>query len=68
MQTAEHERNNDSLWQQFIDALSDEFIKQTGVGIYAYITPADLDYVYEEFQQNQVSIHHFTHDYVRSFV
>ncbi len=64
----EQERHGDSLWQQFIDALSDEFIKQTGVGIYAYITPADLSGVYEEFQQNQMPIHNFTHNYVRSFV
>ena len=64
----EQERNSDSLWQQFIDALSDEFIRQTGVGIYAYITPADIDCAYEEYQQNQGPIHNFTHNYVRSFV
>lgn len=58
----------DSLWQQFIDALSDEFLKQTGFGIYAHITPLDVHNVYEEFQQNQVPIHNFTHNYVRSFV
>ena len=64
----EQERNSDSLWQQFIDALSDEFIRQTRVGIYAYLTPADLDWAYEDFQQNQVPNHNFTHNYVRSFV
>ena len=66
--TIKHDRNDESLWEQFMDALSDEFIKQTGFGIYAHITPLDVNNAYQKFKQNQVSIHHFAHNYVRAYI
>ncbi|MEI7795241.1 MAG: hypothetical protein WCI06_01245 [Methylococcaceae bacterium] len=66
--TIEYDRSDDSLWQQFMDALSDEFLKQTGFGIYAHITPLDVNSAYQEFQQHQMPIHHFAHNYVRAYI
>jgi hypothetical protein len=65
----EAEKQNDSIWWNFIEALSDEFINQTGFGIYAHITPLDVHHVYKEYQQHQEApIRHFARDYVRSYV
>jgi hypothetical protein len=50
----ETEKQNDSIWWNFIEALSDEFINQTGFGIYAYITPLDVHHVYQEFQKHDL--------------
>jgi hypothetical protein len=58
-------KKHESLWEQFITVLNDEFVNQTGFGIYAHITPKDLDSAYKEFEDNEVSIHHFVHNYVR---
>jgi hypothetical protein len=66
--TIEYGRNNDSLWEQFIDALSYEFLRQTGFGVYAHITPLDVNSAYQEFKQHQVPINHFTHSYVRAYI
>lgn len=66
--TTEQEKQNDSIWWNFIEALSDEFINQTGFGMYAHITPLDVHDVYQEFQQHQAPIRSFARDYVRSCV
>lgn len=68
---------NRSIWSMFMDALSDEFLKQTGNGIYAHITPADALHLYNDFQrnqtlhddlpQNQKPVKEFAERYVSSF-
>jgi hypothetical protein len=58
----------ESLWEQFTTALSHEFLTQTGFGIYAYITPIELDSAYKEFEDNEVSIQNYVHNYVQNFV
>jgi hypothetical protein len=68
---------NRSVWSMFMDALSDEFLKQTGNGIYAHITPTDVLHLYNDFQQNQSlvddlpqnqkPVKEFAERYVRSF-
>lgn len=60
------EKIDTSLWEQFISALSDEFLKQTGVGIYAHITPLDLNFAYQEFEDTEIPIHNFIHNYVNN--
>ena len=50
----------------FADMLSDEFLRQTGFGLYAYISPLEIEKAYEEFQKKQVPIHDFTRTYVTS--
>ncbi len=52
----------------FVDALSDEFLKQTGVGLYAFISPIKIHNAYQEFKEKQIPVHDFTHSYVRSYV
>ena len=42
----QQEKHNDSIWWLFLETLSDEFINQTGFGIYAHITPLDVHRVY----------------------
>lgn len=64
----EQEKTNDSIWWNFIEALSDEFITQTGFGIYAHITPLDVHHVYQEFQQQKPPIRTFAREYVRAHV
>ena len=64
----QQEKHNDSIWWLFLETLSDEFINQTGFGIYAHITPLDVHRVYREFQQNKSPLNHFARDYVRSYV
>ena len=64
----ELEKTNESSWWNFIEALSDEFINQTGFGLYAHITPLDVHHVYKDFQQKQAPIRNFTREYVRSYV
>ncbi len=68
MLTNDFKKIDASLWERFTTALSDEFLKQTGLGIYAHITPLDLQSVYKEFEDNEISIHHFIHNYVRSVI
>ena len=64
----EPEKNNDSIWWNFIESLSDEFINQTGFGLYTNITPLDVHRINKEFQQHKAPIRHFTREYVRSYV
>ncbi len=64
----QQEKHNESAWWLFLETLSDEFINQTGFGIYAHISPLDVHHVYAEFQKNEEPIDHFARDYVRSYV
>lgn len=57
-----------SRWWNFIETLSDEFIRQTGVGLYTHITPLDVRHVYKDFQQKKTPIRSFTREYVRPYV
>ncbi len=57
-----------SRWWDFIEALSDEFIRQTDFGLYTHITPLDVRQVYKDFQQKQTPIRRFTREYVRLYV
>lgn len=59
-------KTHESLWEQFVTALSHEFLNQTGFGVYAYITQTELDLAYKEFEDNEISLHHFVHNYVHS--
>lgn len=68
MQTKQENHNDSSGLSEFFDVLSDEFVRQTGFGAFAYVTPLEIHDVYEEFQRNPTPIQSFTHDYVRSRV
>lgn len=48
----------------FVDALSGEFIAQTGCGVYVYLNPLDVYSLFNEFQVNAAPIR----DYARKVV
>ncbi|MDD5227261.1 MAG: hypothetical protein PHN45_02775 [Methylococcales bacterium] len=68
MQTTQENYNDSFGLSEFFDMLSDEFMRQTGFGAYAYITPLEIHDVYQEFQKEQTPIRNFAHDYVRTRV
>jgi hypothetical protein len=58
----------DQTWTLFIETLSDEFLANTGFGVYAHITFMDIGKAYRQYQQyqQQKSMRHFARNYVRS--
>lgn len=66
--TAQNTSTVDSSWTLFIEVLSDEFTARTGFGVYAYITPADVDQAYQQYQRRNAPMRHFVREYVRSYV
>jgi len=51
----------------FIDVLSDEFVSQTGVGVYAHISTVDAIAAYSQQQLSGSSMRAFAGKYVREF-
>ena len=51
----------------FIEILSDEFTAKTGFGVYAYITPVDVNQVYQQYQLHNAPIRLFAREYVRHY-
>ena len=43
----------DAPWTLFIEILSAEFTTKTGFGMYAYITPMDVDKAYSAYRTPQ---------------
>ncbi|MGR9044945.1 MAG: hypothetical protein ACU83N_06605 [Gammaproteobacteria bacterium] len=50
----------------FIETLSAEFIAQTGVGVYVYLTPIAINQLFKEYLQHRESIRIFTKRLVRT--
>lgn len=50
----------------FIEMLSAEFIAQTGVGVYAYLTPLAINSLFRQYLQHRESLRAFTKHYVRT--
>ena len=57
----------DGSWMLFIEILSDEFTAKTGFGMYAHITPVDVDQAYQQFQLRNAPMRLFVRDYVRPY-
>lgn len=51
----------------FIEILSAEFTSRTGVGVYVYLTPIDINSLFRVYLTNSESISIFVRDYVRNF-
>lgn len=64
----QHTNTIDSSWTIFIEILSDEFTAKTGFGVYAHITPVDVDQAYQQFQLRNASMRLFARDYVRPYI
>jgi hypothetical protein len=63
----QHTNTVDGSWTVFIEILSDEFTAKTGVGVYAHITPMDLDQAYHQYQLRNAPMRQFARDYVRPY-
>ena len=50
----------------FIETLSAEFIAQTGVGVYVYLTPIAINQLFKEYMKHRESIRAFTKNYVKT--
>ncbi|MGR9115059.1 MAG: hypothetical protein ACU85E_04785 [Gammaproteobacteria bacterium] len=50
----------------FIETLSAEFMAQSGVGVYVYLTPIAINQLFKEYMQHRESIRVFTKRYVRT--
>ncbi len=64
--TAQNANTVDISWTVFIEILSDEFTAKTGVGVYAHITPIDIDHAYQQYLFLNAPMRKFVHDYVRT--
>ncbi|MDP3878228.1 MAG: hypothetical protein Q8Q50_14725 [Methylobacter sp.] len=65
--TTQNTNTADPSWTIFIETLSDEFTARTGFGVYAHITPVDVDQAYQEYQQRNAPMRLFARDYVRTY-
>ena len=65
--TTQNANTMDSSWTMFVEILSDEFIAKTGFGVYAHITPVDLNQAYRQYLQRKASIRLFVREYVQSY-
>ncbi|CCE24179.1 hypothetical protein [Methylotuvimicrobium alcaliphilum] len=50
----------------FIEMLSAEFIAQTGVGVYAYLTPLAINSLFRQYLQHREPLRAFTKQYVKT--
>ena len=57
----------DGSWTIFIEILSDEFTAKTGFGVYAHITPLDVDQAYQQYRLRNAPMRLFARDYVRTY-
>lgn len=57
----------DASWSIFIEILSDEFTAKTGFGVYAHITPIDVDRAFQQYQQRNAPMRSFAREYVRRY-
>jgi hypothetical protein len=53
-------------YESFMTELRRVFLIQSEFGIYAYITPIELNYVYNEFVDSDITVQEFVHNYARS--
>jgi hypothetical protein len=65
--TTQNANTVDSSWTVFIEILSDEFTAKTGFGVYAHITPVDVDQAYQQYQLRNAPMRLFVREYVRRY-
>jgi len=52
---------------EFIELLSGEFTARTGVGVYVYLTPVDINGLFKIYLSRSQTITIFIKQYVRSY-
>jgi hypothetical protein len=65
--TTQNIKTADSSWTIFIEILSDEFTAKTGFGVYAHITPVDVDQAYQQYLLRNAPMRLFAREYVRHY-
>ena len=65
--TTQNSNTVDGSWMIFIEILSDEFTARTGFGMYAHITPLEVDEAYHQFQLCGAPMRLFARSYVRPY-
>jgi len=66
--TTQNTATADSSWTIFIEILSDEFTAKTGFGVYAHITPTDVNQAYQQYRLDNAPMRLFVREYVRHYV
>jgi len=66
--TIQNKDKLDSSWTIFIETLSDEFTARTGFGVYAHISPTDVNRAYHQYQLSNAPMRLFVREYVRTYV
>lgn len=66
--TTQNTNTADSSWTIFIEILSDEFTAKTGFGVYAHITPVDVDQAYRQYQLRNAPMRLFVREYVKPYI
>lgn len=61
------QNTQDPSWTIFIEILSDEFTAKTGFGVYAHISPADINQAYQQYQLRNAPMRMFAREYVRPY-
>ena len=51
----------------FIETLSAEFTSRTGVGVYVYLTPVDVNNLFRIYLTNRKTISIFVREYVKHY-
>jgi len=51
----------------FIDTLSAEFTMRTGVGVYVYLSPIDINSLFRHYLKENLTIAIFVRQYVKEF-
>ncbi|SHE22050.1 hypothetical protein [methanotrophic endosymbiont of Bathymodiolus puteoserpentis (Logatchev)] len=51
----------------FIDTLTAEFTMRTGVGVYVYLTPVDINSLFRRYLKERQTIAIFVRQYVRNY-
>jgi len=57
-----------ALNDRFGTEFSDEFTAKTGFGVYAHITPMDVNQAYHQYQLRNAPMRLFVREYVRHYI
>ncbi|WP_020159567.1 MULTISPECIES: hypothetical protein [Methylobacter] len=58
--------NKDSMRQEFISQLSEAFLATKGYGIYAYLNPVDVNNLFNQYINLDISAKDFARRFVKS--
>ena len=68
MKTSNNTNEINIARQAFIEMLSDECTSVTGVGVYAYLAPMDINHLFKDYLHQTLSIRIFVKRYVKNTI